>query len=129
MARILFHRLPVFAVVLGAWIALAPADASAGERVGLFAKLKANDGGCLFSLNRGSESPSEGEIAEEPAEESQTEEEVAEKVNRRSQQGGGLFARLRSKRAEKDSSVESEDAVEQSSSDLPVEEIPPAPKS
>ena len=41
----------------------------------------------------------------------------------------GLFARIRSKKSEKEMTTDAQDLNEQSSSDLPVEEIPPAPKS
>lgn len=42
---------------------------------------------------------------------------------------GGIFARLRSRRSGKEVVIDAEEMFQKSSSDAPVEAIPPAPKS
>ncbi|MBL6725876.1 MAG: hypothetical protein ISQ09_12380 [Rubripirellula sp.] len=127
MSRILKERLWTVVILLTIFAANHPTDVSAMGRNGILSKLKSGEGGCFFSCHHGAESEmvsaetTEGDAEVAPAE---SVEETSEGKRR-----SGLFARIRSKKSEKEMTTDAQDLNEQSSSDLPVEEIPPAPKS
>lgn len=112
---------------MGALLICASVDlgnAEAMSRDGLFSRLKCSSGGGLFSCNH------DREMTTEEADTDQSDEVVIETSDESPEKSPrkGLFARIRSKKAAKDVTTDAQDLTEQSSSDLPAETIPPAPK-
>ena len=129
----------VCAVLCAGFAVLQMNETLAVARDGLLARMKSGDRGCLFSCGQRSDltiaseaadgevqghSPSEpDEVTAQP--EVTGDDQLAEGTKRK----GGVFARMRSKRGSKEVTTDAQDLMEQSSSDLPVETIPPAPGS
>jgi len=126
----------VCAILCAGFAVLQMNETSAMARNGLLSRLKSGEGGCLFSCGQPSEMAREVAVASEEGnsqsldpspsalDEATAEEALSEGKRRR----GGLFARMRSKKDTKEGTVDAQDIIERSSSDLPVEAIPPAPE-
>ena len=103
-----------------------PLDSNAMGRGGFLSRLGSNEGGDLFSCLNKSDADAEetSEVVTLSEESSETEIDSDSDTRRE-----GFFARLRSKRTGKKMTTDAQDMTENSSSDLPAEVIPPAPKS
>lgn len=103
-----------------------PLDSNAMGRGGFLSRLGSNEGGGLFSCLNKSDADAEetSEVVTLSEESSETEIDSDSDTRRE-----GFFARLRSKRTGKKMTTDAQDMTENSSSDLPAEVIPPAPKS
>ena len=103
-----------------------PLDSNAMGRGGFLSRLGSNEGGGLFSCQNKSDADAveTSEVVTLSEESSETEIDSDSDTRRE-----GFFARLRSKRTGKKMTTDAQDMTENSSSDLPAEVIPPAPKS
>lgn len=103
-----------------------PLDSNAMGRGGFLSRLGSNEGAGLFSCLNKSDADAEetSEVVTLSEESSETEIDSDSDTRRE-----GFFARLRSKRTGKKMTTDAQDMTENSSSDLPAEVIPPAPKS
>lgn len=118
------HSLWIFTSIFSLTILLGSMDASAMGSSGFLKRMKSKDGCCLCNRkHQDTEEVSDTDsVNDQTAVESNTDE--VEKMER-----GGIFARLRSRRSGKEVVIDAEEMTQKSSSDAPVEAIPPAPKS
>lgn len=129
----------VCAVLCAGFAVLQMNETSAVSRDGLLARMKSGDRGCLFSCGQRSDLAIASEAVNGEAQDlspsgpdevtAQVEVSGDDQLAQGTKRKGGLFARMRSKRGSKELTTDAQDLMEQSSSDLPVEAIPPAPGS
>lgn len=123
MSKITNKQIWTFAAVLLIFVSLNSGVVSAKGRNGLFSCFKSGGGSGLFSCSHAGEMTADEQVAEQSEDATQASAETVEKKQR-----NGLLARIRSKKSEKGITTDAQDLTEQSSSDLPAENIPPAPK-
>ena len=118
------HSLWIFTSIFALNIFIGSTDASAIGGSGFLKRMKSKDGCCL--CNRKNQDTAEVS-GTDSANDQTAVESNAEEMEKMEQ--GGIFARLRSRRSGKEVFVDAEEMTQKSSSDAPVEAIPPAPKS